>query len=149
MWSPGSPQSMTRGQTSFASWKDTRRRRPPAPTRRRFSIYPMQFYPGVASAARATVVTLASGQERENIDFALRPARASRLSGTLLGPDGPGAVTGLRLVPAGDESMTELETSVTMTGSGGEFTFLGVPAGQYTIKALRVPRAPATAPIPD
>ena len=91
------------------------------------------------------MVTLASGQERENVDFALRPARAVRQSGTLLGPDGPVAFAGLRLVPAGDDSMTELETSVTMTGAGGEFTFLGVPAGQYTIKALRVPRPQAPA----
>jgi hypothetical protein len=36
-------------------------------------IYPTQFYPGVPGVARAAVVTLASGQERENVDFALRP----------------------------------------------------------------------------
>jgi len=103
-------------------------------------IYPTQFYPGVPSVARATVVTLASGQERENVDFALRPVRASRVSGVLVGADGPVPNTALRLVSASDDFQSDLEASVTMTGASGEFTLLGVPAGQYTLKVLRVPR---------
>ena len=45
-------------------------------------IYPTQFHPGVPSAARATVVTLDSGQQRENMDFTLRPVRTARVSGS-------------------------------------------------------------------
>ena len=121
---------------------------PPAGEGAPIFIYPTQFYPGVSSAARAGVVTIASGQERENVDFALHPVRTARVSGTVVGPEGPMANVALRLVPAADDVLTELETSVTMTGSGGEFTLLGVPAGQYTIKVLRIPR-PRVPPAPS
>ena len=106
-------------------------------------IYPTQFYPGVAGVARATVVKVGSGQERQNVDFAIHPVRASRITGTVIGADGPVAHVALRLVPASNEFLLELETSVTMTTASGEFTLIGVPAGQYVIKVLRVPRPPA------
>jgi hypothetical protein len=61
----------------------------------------------------------------------------------VIGPDGPAANVALRLVPNGDDFATDLETSVTMSGAAGEFTFLGVLPGQYAIKVARIPRAPA------
>ena len=111
-------------------------------------IYPTQFYPGVPGTARAASIKIASGQERENVDFAMQPVRASRVTGTVIGAEGPVANVALRLVPASEEFQVELETSVTMTTASGEFTLLGVPAGQYVVKVLRVPRpaAPATPP---
>jgi hypothetical protein len=101
-------------------------------------VYPTQFYPGVPSAARARVLTLASGEARESIDFALRPVKTARVSGAVTGPEGPAANLAVRLVQAGEDA--EIETAVTMTGSAGEFTLLGVPPGQYVIKALRAPQ---------
>ena len=56
-------------------------------------VYPTSFYPGAPSSARARVVTIESGQQRENVDFALRPSRAVRVSGIVVGPDGPAANT--------------------------------------------------------
>ena len=110
-------------------------------------VYPTLFYPSAPSAGRAGVVTIESGQQRENVDFALRPSRAVRVSGMVIGPDGPVANIALRLAPADDDARTELDVSATMAGPSGEFTFLGVTPGQYTIKALRVPRvAPAQPP---
>ena len=106
-------------------------------------IYPTLFYPAAPSAARAAVVTIASGQERDNVDFSLYPVRASAVSGTLIGPEGPVANVALRLVSASEDFQTELEPAATMTGAAGEFTLLGVPAGQYVIKVLRVPRTAA------
>lgn len=105
-------------------------------------IYPTQFYPGVATAGRATVVTVASGQDRTGVDLTLSPMKTVSVSGTLMGPDGAVASTALHLVPAGDGPMSELETSATMTDTLGGFTFLGVPPGPYTVTALRAPRAP-------
>jgi uncharacterized protein (DUF2141 family) len=107
-------------------------------------IYPTQFYPGVPSLARATILTLASGQERESVDFSLRPVKTARVSGTLIGPDGPVANTPLRLVADAGDMPPNMDASVTMTGAGGEFTLLGVLPGQYTVRVLRVPRAPAS-----
>jgi hypothetical protein len=115
---------------------------PPVAEEKGMFIYPTQFYPGVPSAARAMVITLSSGQDREGIDFSLRPIRTFRVSGTLIGADGPMPYTTLRLASSTEEALTELETSATMSGAGGEFTLLGVPPGQFTIKVNRVPPRP-------
>jgi hypothetical protein len=104
-------------------------------------VYPTQFYPGTNGVAKAANITLATGQERANVDFTLRPVRTARVSGIVLGSDGPVANVGLRLVPTTDEFVTELETSTTMSGASGEYMFLGVPPGQYTVNVLRVPSA--------
>lgn len=106
-------------------------------------IYPTQFYPGVPSAGRATVVTVVSGQERTGVDLTLAPTKTVTVSGTLIGPDGLVGSTALHLLPGGDGIMSELETSATMTDPQGAFTFLGVPTGQYTVAVLRTPRSPA------
>jgi protocatechuate 3,4-dioxygenase beta subunit len=108
-------------------------------------IYPTQFYPGMPSAGRATVVTVTSGQDRLGIDLALTPTKTVTVSGTLIGPDGLVASTALRLIPTGDSGMTELETSATMTDPQGGFTFLGVTPGQYVVAALRTPAPRAAA----
>jgi len=109
-------------------------------------IYPTQFFPGTPTIGQAASLTLKSGEERGGIDFTLRPVKTSRISGTAMGPEGPAAHVGLRLVPAGDDFSLEMETSVTMTGVGGQFTFLGVPPGEYSIKVIRIPRVVAGSP---
>jgi hypothetical protein len=66
-----------------------------------------------------------------------------RVSGTLLGPDGPSATTGILLVPAGgDDALQPLEVATTISDWNGAFTFAAVPAGQYILRVVRVPRAP-------
>lgn len=104
-------------------------------------IYPTQYFPGAAALRQAATLTLKSGEERGSIDFSLRPVRTSRVSGIVMGPDGPIENVALRLAHEADEFGTEMEPSATMSGPGGAFTFLGVPAGQYAVKVLRIPRA--------
>lgn len=106
-------------------------------------IYPTQFYPGVPSAGRATVVSVASGQDRNGVDLALSPVKTVSVSGMLIGPGGAVGNAALRLVATADRTMGELETSATMTDPSGAFTFLGVPPGQYTVTVLRPARAAA------
>jgi len=120
---------------------------PAAPDDAAVYIYPTQFYPGVPSQARATKVTLTSGQERESVDFSLKPIKTVKVSGTLMGPDGPLANTAVRLVPAADDSGIELETSAAITGEGGDFTLIGVPPGQYSLKVMRAPRVATPAAV--
>ena len=77
------------------------------------------------------------------VDLALRPVPAARVSGTVTGPDGPAAGLGVRLIPADADSLvaeTGFETATAAADAAGRFTFLGVPTGQYTLKAYRVPR---------
>jgi hypothetical protein len=110
-------------------------------------VYPTLFYPAAASAAQATAVAIKSGEERSNVDLLVRPARGVRLSGTLIGPEGPVETTGVRLAAAGsDELLDQLDTATAITNAAGQFTFPAVPAGQYVLRVLRLPRPP---PDPD
>ncbi len=103
--------------------------------------YPTQFYPTSASAARATVIPVGSGEERTNVDFQLKPVRTTKVSGTATGPDGAVGSLMLTLSPAdSSELVSSVETLTTVTDSGGAFTFQSVPPGQYTLRASRSPR---------
>ncbi|HTM27453.1 MAG TPA: carboxypeptidase-like regulatory domain-containing protein [Vicinamibacterales bacterium] len=106
-------------------------------------IYPTVYYPAAPTAAQATAVTVGSGEERSGIDLQLRPARGVRISGTVIGPEGPAATTGLHLALAGgDDTVDALDVAAALTDSAGGFTFPAVPAGQYVLRVVRVPRAP-------
>jgi hypothetical protein len=106
-------------------------------------IYPTLYYPAAATAAQAGRITVGSGEERSGVDLQARPERGVRLAGTLIGPDGPSATTGLHLVNAtSDESVDPIEVATTLTDSGGAFTFPAIPPGQYVLRVLRVPRPP-------
>ena len=106
-------------------------------------IYPTTYYPAAASAGQAAVITLRSGEERSGIDLQVRPVRGVRVSGTIIGPDGPSATTGVRLRLAGNDEATEpLDVATTITDATGAFTFAAVPAGQYVLRVVRLPRPP-------
>jgi len=101
-------------------------------------VFPTQFYPAVATPARATVITLVSGDERPGIDLQLRPVRTARVSGSLSSPDGPAANVQVTVSPAESEDLVSPVGSLTTTTNGsGQFTFSGVPAGAYTVRAQR------------
>lgn len=117
------------------------------------------FYPSATAAAQATLVTLESGEERAGVDLQLRPQPTVRVSGTVSGPAGPGAFLGITLIPAAgsdlqSEGMAEAASAV--SDASGAFSFIGVPAGQYTLKIRRYPRpgpagrgAPPSPPPPE
>jgi len=103
------------------------------------------FYPGVSSLTQASVIALASGEERSNLQLSLKLVPAVPVSGTLIGPDGPVPNMGVRLATAyagelGTEEMFDAGTSV--TDANGAFRFLAVPVGQYAIRAVKVPPTP-------
>jgi hypothetical protein len=105
-------------------------------------VYPFTFYPTATSLGAATTFTVDAGQDRTGVDLQVHLVPGVRISGHVAGPDGPGATVGIRLVPQGagqsaDESA--IEAARTTTDSAGDFTLLGVPAGQYTLKIARVP----------
>ena len=100
--------------------------------------FPTQFYPTAASASRATVVTIGSGEERMNVDFQLKAVRTVKIAGTVMGLEGPVGGIQLTLAPAeASELITPIETLSSFSGEGGAFSFSAVPAGQYTLRASR------------
>ena len=106
-------------------------------------VYPTVYYPFAAVLADASVITLRSGDERNGIDFQVKPARGMRVSGTLLGPDGPSAITGVRLAAARDtDALSPIDVATTMTDWAGGFTFPSVPPGQYVLRVTRFPQPP-------
>ena len=103
------------------------------------------FYPGVSNPQQAQAITIGPGEELRGIDIQVRLAKSNRVSGRVIGPDGPIGTIGLVLVPDGLDALAAdypFEQSVTVTSQSGEFTFAGVPRGSYLAKAYVIPPPP-------
>lgn len=121
---------------------------PPADGPRLFA-YPSVYYPAASSAATAALVTVASGRERTGVDLQVKPVPMVKVSGTVVGGSGSSAHFPVRLLPQGAEDLGRTgDVAATLTDAGGAFTFLAVPAGDYILKIVQIPRplAPALAP---
>lgn len=109
---------------------------PPAADRPQ--AYPPVFAPGVTALSAAAEITLETGEVRDNLAIVLRPVPAVRVTGRVDGPDDVRRGLVLRLVPVGLEGLGEgSEAATTIADAGGEFTFVNVPAGRYTLLAQR------------
>ena len=101
------------------------------------------FYPNSPVSARATVITVASGEEHAGVDFQMHAVPVSKISGIATGPDGNVANLQITLVPAeADANATSIETLNGFSDGQGRFTIDGVPPGSYVLRATRMPRMP-------
>ena len=119
----------------------------PAPARDgRLFVYPQTYYPSVSTFPQATVVSVATGEERTAIDLQIHPLPTVRAGGIVVGPDGPAAALSLRMFPAAAEDVElDIDVPTAVTDRNGNFEFPAVSAGQYVIRAsIRPPPDPRT-----
>lgn len=107
----------------------------------RLLSYPTVYFPSALVASEAQPVTVRSGESRSGVDIALGLVPTTTIAGRLMGPDGPAPAYALHLVPSdtGDLS-ADPDVATAITGEDGRFMFFGVPAGNYVIQTVRVPR---------
>lgn len=97
-------------------------------------IFLESYYPGTARPADATVVSVATGDDRTGVDVVLKPTPASSITGTARMADGslPTAISvELRDAAAPGEPTRYRSAS----GAGGRFIVGAVPAGRYDVIA--------------
>jgi hypothetical protein len=104
--------------------------------------YQTTFYPSALTAARADIVTIKPGEDHAAVDFTIKAVRTVTVSGTLMDSTGPAASTLVTLVPAdAGDLVSPIETANAITDTGGHFQFSRVPAGQYSLRAVKSPRS--------
>ena len=121
---------------------------PPPPIDGRLATYPAIFHPNASAGEGAAVITVHPGEEYASADLQLAPITAVRVSGTVMGPDGPMTRVALRLHPQNTvEIFGAADVPSTLTDLAGAFTFPSVPSGEYRIQLVRQARTgPGLAP---
>jgi hypothetical protein len=120
--------AMTSGEPAPLSW-------PAEPAGSR--VFRSTFHPSAIVADDAKVVVLEAA-DVTGVDIMMRSMPAFRVSGTLATDGTPAAYVGVRLVATGMDLLRrdhDGNVAMTVTGSHGRFSFLGVPPGTYTVKA--------------
>ena len=117
---------------------------PPPSTGSSFLVYPRVYFAAARQAAEASAITLRSGEARGGVDIQLVAIPSRRVTGRVesaAGPVGTAAVVLLQNGPDGEPvgSFADAVAS-TVSDPSGAFTFLGVPPGQYTLVATKMPQ---------
>jgi hypothetical protein len=97
------------------------------------TAYAPMYYPGTENPAQAQRITLAVGQQISDIVIALKPIRATRVSGTATGSDGRPMTGSIMLLAANGFGGN-------FAGAGpirpdGTFSISGIAPGDYTLRA--------------
>jgi len=107
----------------------------PPPDRGLTFAYRTEFYPGFEVPSDALPVTVGPGDDRIGVHFQLHLVETHRVSGIVVGREGPLAHQLVRLVLDGaDDQGFGSEAATTMTDTDGTFALLNVPGGRYTLE---------------
>jgi len=110
-----------------ATWRSTN------PNGEERTAYAPMYYPGTDNPAQAQRITVTAGQQISDILLALKPLRATRVSGTATPSDGRPTSGSIMVVAGGGFGFN-------MAGGGpirpdGTFSISGIAPGDYTLRA--------------
>jgi hypothetical protein len=116
---------------------------PVTPAPGRAISYSPVYYPGTVRPEEAAELTLALGQELNNINIQVRMVPASRVEGRVIGPDGQLAMNAqVSLLRFAGTGMSSSGVRV----QNGAFVAVGIAAGRYVLSAqLDVPNGRGSA----
>lgn len=93
------------------------------------------YYPGVLDSSAAAAITLAAGEERSGVDFAIALVPTAKIEGTIIGPDGqPPAGVSLTLISGSGDNTMSMGSSNFLRGQG-QFVIPNLSPGDYRVMA--------------
>jgi protocatechuate 3,4-dioxygenase beta subunit len=105
-----------------------------------WTTYATTLFRSATSVPQAGVVRVLAGRERAGVDIVVRFVPTFRVSGTLVGPDGaPAALHAVHLLPAENADHPIFDVATAVTDGAGRFTFVGVPAGEFVARVVKMP----------
>jgi uncharacterized protein (DUF2141 family) len=109
--------------------------------------YAPVYYPGTLDLSTASTVTIGVSEERPSVDFALLPVPLAKVDGTVIIPPGVNlSSVQVRLYNVADR--VPGVSTYSARARNGEFSFPGVPPGQYRAVATATVRAERPTPTP-
>jgi hypothetical protein len=113
------------------------------------AAYRTQYYPGGDRLATARSIIVGPSDHHHGVFFQMLPYPTTRVSGVVLGPDGPARNQLLRLLFVDDDDTgVGSEIAITLSGPDGGFTFANVPAGRYRVDARGRPSSAVPVLVP-
>jgi hypothetical protein len=99
------------------------------------------FYPGTTDPGAASVITLRPGEERAGVDLAVAFVPATRVSGTVLSPEGLPVAGALVRRVAGNVAGGAIFVGggTVATNAAGQFSIGGIPPGPVTLSVTTAP----------
>jgi protocatechuate 3,4-dioxygenase beta subunit len=106
--------------------------------------YTRTYFPGTVNPADAQIVSVASGQQTGDVDFALQQTRTGTVAGRVLDSQG-NPWNGAVVMSPSDRSGAAFSLSMgARVDPGGVFEFPNVAPGEYVIRAFRSRLNPST-----
>ena len=97
------------------------------------TAYAPVYFPGTNTPAQAQRLTLAIGQQVDEVVMAMRPMKATRISGSVTTSDGK-PFAGVLLVSQNDTSGFEMQSAAPIRPDG-KFDLAGLAPGEYVLRA--------------
>src|SRR3954447_15516871 len=97
------------------------------------TAYAPMYFPGTDNPAQAQRLTLAAGQQISDVVMALKPQKATRISGTAMTSDGRPMIGSIMVMSANGFGFNV--ASAAAIRQDGAFLVNGVAPGEYTLRA--------------